>query len=49
VRNKLSFKKFKKWNFIKLKKPKINKHLFNMRIKNKNSKRLKSSKIAEIL
>jgi len=47
VMNKLSFKKFKKWNFIKLKKPKINKHLFNMTIKNKNTKRLKSSKITE--
>lgn len=45
--NKLSFKKFKRWNFIKLKKPKINKHLFNMTIKNKNSRRLQSSKITE--
>jgi hypothetical protein len=45
--NKLSFKKFKRWNFIKLKKRKINMHLFNMTIKNKNSRRLKSSKITE--
>ena len=47
IMNKLSFKKFKRWNFIKLKKPKINKHLFNMTIKSKNSRKLKSSKITE--
>ena len=45
--NKLSYKKLKRWNFIKLKKPKINKDLFNMTIKSKINRRLQSSKITE--